>query len=168
MPDQADDAVTELHQRSHRLSIGAEPASPGAASAAASEPEEAPPVLTMRTSSFAVIKDLAKSRINTFKQAQEAREQEAAAPKPTKFGNKLDKFKRLENPVAKASVNTEECQKLALKAKLVAFEQKSKTEPMAFKKSWRNQTHGSWKQKTTFAGGPAAKQSMADLLKKDK
>ena len=78
MPDQADAAVTEVMQRSHRLSIGAEPASPGAASAA-SEPEEAPPVLTMRTSSFAVMQDLAKSRINTFKQAQETREKAAEA-----------------------------------------------------------------------------------------
>merc|ERR1719356_1931218 len=119
------------------------------------------PATRMRNSSFGVMHNLAKSRIATFHQASWAR---PTAPElPSKFAKKLTKFQQLESGET-AKVNNEALQKATLKSKLAAFEQASKAEPVTFKKSWRNVKHGSWSQKTTFAGGPAPKKSIEQLL----
>jgi len=132
-----------------RLSIGEAAAESGERAA-----EEQPPPARMRRTSFSVMNSLAKSRINTFEQAVEMKiKMEAPAKIESKFAGKLAKFKRIENPVAGPSINNEELQKSALKTKLMAFEQASKAEPVAFKKSWKNVQPGRWKAKTQIAGG---------------
>jgi len=136
-------------------------AAPAADEAAATEAFV--PQTRMRHSSFSVMHTLAKSRIATFPQVVEAAQQPAPTVSENKFARKLCKFQALESGET-AKVNNETMQKAALKTKLAAFESASKADPGAFKKSWRNVKHGAWAQKTTFAGGPAPKKTIEQLM----
>jgi len=143
------------------------PTTEGAAEhAEAAEAAEEPPKMRMRHSSFSVMNSIATSRIQTFQQAVEVAVTEKNKPLPTKFTNRLEKFKRVEAGEA-MTLNNEKLQESALKSKLRAFEQASKKDPVAFKKSWKNVRPGSWKPKTVVAGGVAAPVSLKERLALD-
>mmetsp|Transcript_18 Transcript_18/g.35 ORF Transcript_18/g.35 Transcript_18/m.35 type:complete len:285 (+) Transcript_18:26-880(+) len=132
--------------------------------------EESSPPSRMRRSSFSVMQAIAKSRISSYEQACEAKK--PTDPKdnvPSKFISRLDKFKRIEAKNAAGgtapSVNNECLQAAALKTKLLAFEQASKkVDPVLFKKSWKNVSHGSWALKSKVVGGVAPKKTLAQVM----
>merc|ERR1712196_95126 len=111
----------------------------------------------MRGSSFAVMDNLAQSRINAFQKAikdKQADEEKTPAEilAKNKFANKLSKFKQIETGTAPARVNNDDAHKATLKNKLAAFEQQAKKEPVEFKKTWAKVGGaGNYKPKTTFA-----------------
>lgn len=120
----------------------------------------------MRRSSFSVMNSIAKSRIHTFQQAVEKAVDEKDKPLPSKFMNRLEKFKKIEAG-EQATLNNERLQTAALTTKLAAFEQASKKDPVTFKKSWRNVKHGAWQQKTSLGLPVAQKVSLAERLAAD-
>mmetsp|Transcript_17 Transcript_17/g.33 ORF Transcript_17/g.33 Transcript_17/m.33 type:complete len:302 (+) Transcript_17:26-931(+) len=149
--------------------------------------EESSPPSRMRRSSFSVMQAIAKSRISSYEQTSalsptsithhEIQIQACEAKKPTdpkdnvpsKFISRLDKFKRIEAKNAAGgtapSVNNECLQAAALKTKLLAFEQASKkVDPVLFKKSWKNVSHGSWALKSKVVGGVAPKKTLAQVM----
>eukprot|EP00316_Scyphosphaera_apsteinii_P023695 CAMPEP_0119343406 /NCGR_PEP_ID=MMETSP1333-20130426/106430_1 /TAXON_ID=418940 /ORGANISM="Scyphosphaera apsteinii, Strain RCC1455" /LENGTH=332 /DNA_ID=CAMNT_0007355795 /DNA_START=25 /DNA_END=1023 /DNA_ORIENTATION=+ len=114
------------------------------------------------------------SRLDKFKriEAQACEAKKPTDPKdnvPSKFISRLDKFKRIEAKNAAGgtapSVNNECLQAAALKTKLLAFEQASKkVDPVLFKKSWKNVSHGSWALKSKVVGGVAPKKTLAQVM----
>lgn len=139
------------------------------ADSAAAEAEEPAPQTRMRGSSFAVLDQLAVSRIQRFEQAiadkaEEEKKTSAEVLKQTRFQGKLAKFKKIEEGVAEPPrVNNESMHMATLRSKLAAFEAASKKDPVAFKTTWKNVHAGAWKQKKQIAGGIAPKKSLADL-----
>lgn len=128
----------------------------------------------MRQPSFALVRKIVTSRIDTFQQAVEtnARLQQrandaAARTAQGRFASKLQKFRRIESELSEPKLNNEEMHTAALRTKLQAFElasQKAAT-PLEFKRSWRNiqARPSSWRRTTVFAGGVAPKKSLSDL-----
>jgi len=140
------------------------------APAAPSPPAESPAVVRRRGSSFAVFDTIASSRIGRFEQviqdvAVKEKADAKAMYKKTAFENKLSKFKKIET-AGPSAVNAEDMHKKTLKAKLHAFEVASKkSEPIAFKTSWKNvRPGGGWSQKKTIAGGVAPKKTIAEIM----
>lgn len=176
-PEAADAAIADLMQKSSRISLrdsirDSKRDSVGDESSVCSDAKEEEldevPVLRMRQSSLAIVNSIVKSRLSSFKQKEESSAPVAVEKPKSKFDQKLQKFHRIEDPIAKANFNNEELNKATLKNKLAAFEQMSKKAPDTFKKSWRTIQHGSWKQKTVIMGGVAPKKSMKDLLAEGK
>ena len=125
-----------------------------------------------RGSSFAVLDQLAVSRIARFEQTihdaavaagRSTPDQIAEMSRQRKFADRLAKFKQVESGTPLARVNEEAMHKQSLKAKLAAFEEAAKKEPLAFKTSWKNVRQGTWKQKTSIAGGIAPPKKLSDL-----
>lgn len=133
------------------------------------EAEEPVQEVRMRGSSFAVLDQLAVSRIQRFEQAiadraEHEKKTSAEVLRQTRFQGKLAKFKKIEEGVAEAPrVNNESMHMATLRSKLAAFEAASKKDPVAFKTTWKNVHAGAWKQKKMIAGGIAPKKSLADL-----
>lgn len=131
------------------------------------EPEEEETL--MRRSSFAVMESIAKSRISTFQQTVEAEQaraskSDAKVRSEMRFNNKLQKFKRIENPAENASIGNEKLHTAALKTKLAAFEAASKKkDAVVMTTTWKNVQPGNWKQRKSIAGGVAPRKSLADL-----
>lgn len=122
----------------------------------------------MRGSSFAVLDTIALKRIQIFEQTiQEDAAKKKVDPvqvaKSRKFDDKLQKFKRIEGGAAPPRINQEDMQKQTLKAKLIAFEEANKKDPIAIKTTWKNTRPGTWSQKKQIGGGPPPKKSLADL-----
>jgi hypothetical protein len=162
----------------------------------AAEEEEEPivPGERMRGTSFAVLNNIAASRIKAFTQEQEEKEaaepvkKEADPSKANEIAARIAKFKRPD--VASVATSAFEAQKqkntgllplkdenlwkATLKNKLAAFEAAKKAadnDQPSFKKSWRNQGHQQWKGKRTVVGadgsvGPPPKVDLQALLKK--
>jgi len=146
----------------------------------------------MRGTSFAVLNNIAASRIKAFMQNEE---QTAAEEKPkpdmskaNAVAERMAKFKRTD--VASVATSAYEAQKqkntgllplkdenlwkATLKNKLAAFEAAKKAadnDQPSFKKSWRNQGYQQWKSKRQVVGadgsvGPPPKVDLQALLKK--
>jgi len=176
----AADATEEMHEsmresaRAMSMREGSEKEGEGTAEEGAPEPAaavaEEPPAEhgRMRGSSFAVMDTIALSRIQRFEQTiQEVAAKEKVVPaqvaKQTRFADKLEKFKKIENGEIPAGSNQESMQKMTLKAKLVAFEEAAKVDPVAVKTTWKNVRPGSWAAKKQIGSGPPPKKSLADL-----
>uniref|UniRef100_A0A7S2JMW6 EF-hand domain-containing protein n=1 Tax=Haptolina brevifila TaxID=156173 RepID=A0A7S2JMW6_9EUKA len=122
----------------------------------------------MRGSSFAVLDTIALTRIQIFEQTiQEVAAKEKVNPaqvaKQSKFNSKLEKFRKIESGAEPHRVNQENMQKQTLKAKLVAFEEAAKKDPVIIKTTWKNQRPGSWAAKKQIGSGPPPKKSLTDL-----
>lgn len=134
---------------------------------AAVEPEPVPEPIKprMRHSSLSVMHQVAQSRIHTFEAAVDATQKAAKEAAPlSKFERQLRKFKRVEGSLAPPpSVNNENLASKSIKMKLAAFEQANKSDPVAFKQSWKHVREGAWRSKKEFALGVAPPKSLADL-----
>lgn len=138
----------------------------------ATDEVEPTPQSRMRGSSFAVLDQIAVSRIQRFEQLQQDAAAQQSTPtgevlRQTKFAGKLAKFRRMEDAIgsdAAPKLNDESLRVQTLKAKLAAFEEAAKKEdPVAFKLSWKNVRQGTWRQKKQISGGVAPKRALADL-----
>jgi len=168
----AADATEEMHESLRESARQEAPleGDPDASQEPGAAEGEPPPMEhgRMRGSSFAVLDTIALKRIQVFEQTiQEVAAKEKVVPaqvaKQRRFNDKLEKFKRIESGAAPTRVNQENMQKQTLKAKLVAFEEAAKKDPIAVKTTWKNTRPGSWAQKKQIGGGPPPPKSLADL-----
>ena len=169
-----------------------------AAAAEHGSPEDDDIELTdkMRGTSFAVMTNLAKSRIAAFQKQKSVTELEPIPATPRTFAKmsdeekksevvqKIQKFKRVEtdtqSKAGKLKLASDNIEMATLKNKLAAFEQARKdaeNDHHTIKKSWKNSGFQSIHGGSTYRGkslirgpngevGPPPKKSIADLLKK--
>jgi len=173
--------IADAPSRQRAISVEEAPPPPAEPEA---EPEEDEVEITekMRGTSFAVMKNVAQSRIAAFKR-QNSVEKAAELEKQADVVSRIQKFKRVEadamSKSSKLKLATENIELATLKNKLAAFEQAKKdadNNVSSIKKTWKKVgTKSSWgdgahKGKRNIVGpngevGPPPPKSMAELLK---
>uniref|UniRef100_A0A7S0E816 EF-hand domain-containing protein n=1 Tax=Phaeocystis antarctica TaxID=33657 RepID=A0A7S0E816_9EUKA len=178
--------ITDPQVRTRTISVedeGGPPAFSAEPEAATAEEEEFAPTERMRGTSFAVMHNVAKSRMQTF-QGEASQDEIKKTQTAQNVVDRIQKFKRFEAaaaPPGQLKLKSENMELATLKNKLAAFEMAKRDADKAgnvatIKKSWKKvggQAVGGGschKSKRSIVGpngevGPPPPKQMADLLK---